>query len=114
MNDRPPVVWLSDAREYALATHHITAGLSQETFETRRSDLLAVCYCLMLVGEALSQVPKDVQALAPEISWAAIYGLRNRLVHSYWLTDTEIILRIAQNDIPSLVGSLEPLIEKVK
>jgi uncharacterized protein with HEPN domain len=114
MNDRPVVALLNDARNYALEAHQITAGLSQEVFDTRRLDRLAVCFCLTLVGEALNQVPKDVRALAPEIPWAAISGLRNRLVHSYWLIDTEIILRIARRDVPTLVASLERLVEKVK
>ena len=71
-------------------------------------------FCLTAVGEALNQVPKDVQALAPEIPWMAINGLRNRLVHGFWLIDTEIILHIAQNDAAALVRSIERLIEKIR
>lgn len=114
MNDRTAVEWLSDARNYALEAHQITSGLSQEVFDARRRDQLAVFFCLVAVGEALNQVPKDIQALAPDIPWMAINGLRNRLVHGFWLLDTDIILRIVQKDAGTLIQSIEHLIEKIR
>jgi uncharacterized protein with HEPN domain len=114
MNDRSALEWLSEARDHALEAHKFTSGLSQASFDSDRRVLFAVCFCLVVVGEALSQVPKDVQALAPDIPWTPINGLRNRLVHSYWLIDTQIILRIAQADISALVSSIDRLIEKIR
>jgi uncharacterized protein with HEPN domain len=87
MNDRSALEWLRDARSFAVEAHDMSREFGAEAFDSNRRDQLAVRYCLAVVGEALSQVPKDVQALAPEIPWVAIYGLRNRLVHGFWLID---------------------------
>jgi uncharacterized protein with HEPN domain len=114
MNDRPALAWLSDARSHALEAREIAKGFGPEKFDENRHVQLAVRYCLAVVGEALNKVPKDVQALAPEISWSAIYNLRNRLIHGFWLIDTQIILRIAQNDAEPLVASIDRLIEKIE
>jgi uncharacterized protein with HEPN domain len=114
MNDRPAPKWLRDARSFAVEAHDMSREFGPEAFDSNRRDQLAVRYCLAVVGEALSQVPKDVQALAPEIPWAAIYGLRNRLVHGFWLIDTGIILRIAQSDTQTLVASIDNLTEKIE
>jgi uncharacterized protein with HEPN domain len=114
MNDRSTLEWLREAREFALDAQNLAGGLSREAFDNDRRTLFAVCFCLVMVGEALNQVPKDVQALAPELAWIPVIGLRNRLVHSYWLTDTEIILRIAQADASVLASSLDRLIEKIR
>jgi|ERR1700681_4569676 len=114
MNDRPALAWLSDARGYALEAHQFALGLSPEAFDEQRREQLAVRYCLAVVGEALNEVPKDVQALAPEIPWSAIYGLRNRLVHGFWLIDTSIILRIALDEVAPLVASIDHLLEKIE
>jgi uncharacterized protein with HEPN domain len=114
MNDRTVLEWLRDARNFALEARQMAVEFSQETFETNRRDQLAVRYCLAVVGEALNQVPKGIQALASEVPWAAISGLRNRLVHGFWLIDTGIILRIAQNDTTTLVVSIDRLIEIIE
>ena len=114
MNDRSATEFLSDARDYALEAHSLAAGLSQAAFDADRRSQLAIFFSLAAVGEALNQVPKDIRTLAPDIPWAAINGLRNRLVHGYWLIDTQIVLRIAQEDATALVVAIERLIEKVR
>jgi uncharacterized protein with HEPN domain len=114
MTDRPTLAWLRESRGYALEAHDIARGLDEAAFDHSRRDQFAVRYCLAVVGEALSQLPKDVQALAPEIPWRAIYNLRNRLVHGYWLIDTRIVLRIAQDHTERLMESIDRLIEKIK
>jgi hypothetical protein len=114
MNDRSALAWLSDARSFAVDAQEFAFGLSLEAFDGLRREQLAVRYCLAVIGEALNEVPKDIQALAPEIPWVAIKALRNRLVHSFWLIDTGIILRIAQADIGPLVASIDHLMEKIE
>ena len=114
MNDRSALAWLSDARVFALEAREFALGLSVEAFDGHRREQLAVRYCLAVVGEALNEVPRDIRALAPEIPWMAIKALRNRLIHSFWLIDTGIILRIAQADVGPLVASIDRLMEKIK
>lgn len=114
MNDRSALEWLRDARSFANEAREIVFGLRPEPLDASRRDQLAVRYCLAVVGEALNRVPKDIQALASEIPWVAIYNLRNRLVHGFWLIDTGIILRIAQNDTTTLIVSIDRLIEKIE
>jgi uncharacterized protein with HEPN domain len=114
MNDRSALEWLSEARDHALEARKFTSGLSQESFDDDGRSRFAVNFCLIVVGEALNRIPRDVQALAPEIPWAAINGLRNRLVHGYWRIDSQVRLRIAQADISALVLSIDRLIEKFR
>lgn len=40
--------------------------------------------------------------------------LRNRLIHSFWLIDTSIVLDIAQTKIMPLVASIDQLIAKLE
>jgi uncharacterized protein with HEPN domain len=114
MNDRSALAWLRDARQFALDAQEVARGLELAEFDRRPRDRFAMQYCLAVVGEALNAIPKDVQALAPEIPWAQIYSLRNRLIHSFWLIDTSIILDIAQNKIAPLTASIDVLIEELE
>ena len=114
MNDRSPLDWLNDAKSHALEARDIVRGVDPNAFANSRRDQLAVQFCLAAAGEALNQVPKDFRGLAPDVAWTAINGLRNRLVHSFFLIDNQIIFSIAQNRTESLALAIDRLIEKIK
>ena len=114
MSERSALAWLRDARRFALDAHEIARDIGGEEFDHERRDQFAIQFCLIVVGEALNETPKDVQALAPEIPWRAIYNLRNRLIHGFWLIDTRIVLDIAQSKTIPLVASIDRLIAKLE
>jgi len=37
------------------------------------------------MGEAVSVLPAGIKNESPEIKWAAIMGMRNRLIHEYFV-----------------------------
>jgi uncharacterized protein with HEPN domain len=51
-----------------------------------------------------------VRALAPEIPWPKIIGMRNVLVHGYFEVDTEIVWDAASRDVPALRPAVERLL----
>ena len=51
-------------------------------------------------------VLRDTAAAHPEVPWARIAGLRNRIVHDYFGLDLEIIWQILQVDLPQLKSQL--------
>ncbi len=55
-------------------------------------------------------MPEDVRALAPEIPWHKIVGMRNVLVHGYFDIDTDIVWDAATRDLPA---ALKPGIEQL-
>jgi uncharacterized protein with HEPN domain len=68
--------------------------------EAQRRD--AALFRIAIIGEAASQLPAEVQALAPEIPWSKVRGMRNHIIHGYWQVDLE---RVAE----TLALDLEPL-----
>jgi uncharacterized protein with HEPN domain len=71
---------------------------------------LAIVRLMEVVGEAANRIPKEEQSKHPEIPWAQIIALRNRLIHGYDAIDYEILWRILNNDLPGLVLSLERIL----
>ena len=73
---------------------------------------------LQIIGEAARALPQDVRALAPDVPWQKIIGMRNVLVHGYFEIDTDIVWDAATRDIPALMPSIERLLttleQKVK
>jgi len=69
---------------------------------------------LQIIGEAARAIPPDVRALAPDVPWQKIIGMRNVLVHGYFEIDTDIVWDAATRDIPALKPSIERLLTALK
>jgi uncharacterized protein with HEPN domain len=65
---------------------------------------------LQIIGEAARTLPEEVRALAPEIEWPKIIGMRNVLVHGYFDIDTDIVWTAASRDAPALKPGIEQLL----
>lgn len=94
----------------AIAAIERHSGRGREDFE--RDELLQVWFLrhLQIIGEAARHLPKDVQALAPEIPWSQIIGMRNILVHGYFDIDTDIVWEAVTQDVPSIKPAVERLL----
>lgn len=86
-----------------------TAGLDREDFLSRRLVYDATLRNLELLGEAARNVPEQARALAPEIPWRRIVGVRNVLIHGYLGIDDDIIWDIVRNEVEKLLMALEKL-----
>jgi uncharacterized protein with HEPN domain len=65
---------------------------------------------LQIIGEASRGLPEDVRALAPEIPWSNIIGMRNILAHGYFDIDTDIVWEAATRGVPNLKPAVERLL----
>lgn len=97
---------LDHARE-ALA---MVEGKSRANLDSERQLNLALVRLLEIVGEAAGRVSRDEQATHPQIPWAEIVGLRNRLIHGYDSVDLDIVWQILKHDVPSLAEALERIL----
>jgi uncharacterized protein with HEPN domain len=68
---------------------------------------LALVRLLEIVGEAASRVTNPTRAEYPDIPWAQIVSLRNRLFHGYDAVDLNILWKILTEDLPELIDQLK-------
>ena len=107
MRDMPQL--LDDMVESALAIIEYTRGLTEAAFQSDRMAQDAVIRRFEILGEAANQVPEYYRQQHPEIPWGFMAGMRNRLIHGYFLVDFDILWRTIQLDIPPLESSLRLL-----
>ena len=88
------------------------AGRARADLDIDRMLVHALVRCIEIIGEAASQVTVPYRELHPELPWAAIVGMRNRLVHAYFDVDLDRVWDTVQQDLPDLVRNLEPLVSK--
>ena len=80
-----------------------TRGMDYVRFSVDTKTLKAVELNLIVIGEAASQIPSDVEEQFPQIPWPLMRAMRNRLVHVYFSVDEKLLWDTIQNDLPVLV-----------
>jgi len=68
---------------------------------------LGLVKCLEIVGEAAGRFSEAFRGRHPDVAWAQIVGMRNRLVHAYFEIDCEQVWRALTEDLPPLIERLE-------
>jgi uncharacterized protein with HEPN domain len=98
---------LHDARMAAQEIVDLSDGVSQEAFDQNRLLRLSVWKLLEIVGEALRQAEVLEPSLVHSIpDLRKIIDTRNRITHGYDSIDFDLILIIAQDEVPRLVDHL--------
>ncbi len=80
---------------------------TRDSFEADEVTHLALLHLIQRLGEAASRLSADFRADHPEFPWAEMIGMRNRIVHGYDDLDTDIVWRVATEDIEPVVAALE-------
>lgn len=85
-------------------------SMSREDFERSKLHQDAVMRNLEIIGEAASKISLETRNALPQIPWSDIIGMRNRLIHEYFRIDLQKVWDTVQNDIPSLIALIEPIV----
>ncbi len=88
-----------------------TAGMNLAAFEKNPTVIRSVLYSIGVIGEAVKVVDSDFKAAHPEIPWRAIAGIRDRIVHEYFRTNTRRIWDVLQDDLDPLERALKVAID---
>lgn len=77
--------------------------------EIQEDEVLLDCimFRLVQISENSGKLTEDFKKSCKQISWSAIRGLRNRLVHDYGEVDLTIVYDTIKNDIPKLLQQLQ-------
>ncbi len=113
MSRRNPEASLLDMSLYATEAVELLDGASLEELAGNRERQLALTRLVEIVGEAAHRIPQSVQEQYPQIPWADIVGMRNRLVHGYDNIDLDLLWDTIINDLPPLIAQLEEMIKEL-
>lgn len=97
---------LNHIRDAAREALEHAAGRRREDLDTDRQLLHALVRCIEIIGEAANNVSSDLQEEHPEIPWAQIVGMRNRLVHGYFDINCAIVWKTVQEEMAPLISNI--------
>ena len=105
----PPRTWRQRVEDIIDAVERIldlTVAADLDAFSANPMLHDAVLYNFVVIGEAASHVPPDVQARHPTVPWRDIRGMRNFVAHVYHGVNDEIVWDTITDDLPPLVSKL--------
>jgi uncharacterized protein with HEPN domain len=95
-----------DAAQEAVRSAH---GRVRSDLDRDRVWTLGLVKCIEIVGEAAGRVSAETRCQYPDIPWASIVAMRNRLVHGYFDMDLDQIWKTLVEDLPPLIAQLEKI-----
>jgi uncharacterized protein with HEPN domain len=72
---------------------------------------LALVRLVEIIGEAAARLSDDLKMKHSDIPWAAIVGMRNRLVHAYFDIDLDVVWDTVTVAVPDLLKQVETILE---
>ncbi|MEP6988760.1 MAG: HepT-like ribonuclease domain-containing protein, partial [Chloroflexota bacterium] len=85
--------------------------ITEDGFKADQLRIDGVLFNLMIIGEAVKNLPDDMKAKTPEIQWRNIGRFRDRVVHHYFSTNIDIVWEIVQDYLPALRKHVETLLD---
>lgn len=104
-------LYLEDIRTSCEKIEAYTEDMDQDAFESDSLTAEAVAWNLVVLGEAVKQLPADLTDREPGIDWRKIAGFRDVLVHAYFGLDTDIVWDVVENKIGPLAEAAQRLLE---
>jgi uncharacterized protein with HEPN domain len=85
-------------------------GMDKTAFANDLKTQSAIAHQLMVIGEAVKRLSPELREGHPEIPWALIAGMRDKLIHGYDIVDMEEVWKTATTDVPELLSLIKPLL----
>jgi uncharacterized protein with HEPN domain len=107
---KPDIVRLQHMVDAANEALSFVAQKSRTDLATDRALALALVKSIEIVGEAASKVSRELRSQSPEIPWTDIVAMRNRLIHSYFDVNLDIVWQTVTVELPPLVKQIQELL----
>jgi uncharacterized protein with HEPN domain len=102
-------LYLNDILQGIEKVERFIADTDFEEFKSDDMRIDSVLYNLMVIGEAVKNIPEELQKQFPEIRWRDIARFRDRVVHHYFSIDLTVIWDIVQIHLPALRERVEEI-----
>ncbi|MGH9396295.1 MAG: HepT-like ribonuclease domain-containing protein [Terriglobia bacterium] len=87
-------------------------GRSRADLELDPMLSLALVRLLEIIGEAARGASNVFRDAHPEIPWSKMAGMRDRLIHSYFDINLDVVWETVTQDLPFLITQIEKIADK--
>ena len=87
-------------------------GMTLEAYLADEKTRFAVMRGYEIMGEAVRHLPEQLRAANPDIPWATMTAVRNRVIHAYFGIDDSILFTTVEAELKPLLPRLEALLRE--
>jgi len=114
--DRGDIQRIKHMKRYCedIAGFIVRFGEDYKVFSTDSAYFNAISMCILQIGELANGLSDEFRSATKEqVQWNLIRGMRNWIAHAYKEVETDVVWGTAKDDIPSLLGFCNGIIERV-
>lgn len=104
------IIRLRHMLDAAKAAVSFIKGRDRASLDNDQQKIFALENAVEIIGEAAIKLSKECREDLPQIPWAKIISMRNRLIHAYSDINLDILWKTAVEDAPVLIAELEKII----
>ncbi len=87
-------------------------GMTLEAYLEDEKTRYAVMRGYEIMGEAVRHLPAQLKTANPDIPWATMTAVRNRVIHGYFGIDDSILFTTVEAELKPLLPRLEALLRQ--
>ncbi len=106
---RKAELFIKDILEYMGRAEEYVEGYNLNNFLVDKKTCDSVLRCLEVIGEATKGVPDVLRNNYPSVPWRDMAGMRDKVIHGYFVVDYEMVWLVVKEDIPII----KPMILKI-
>ncbi|MDO9107957.1 MAG: DUF86 domain-containing protein [Coriobacteriia bacterium] len=111
---RNEIAYVADMVEACERVMIFASGRSDEDLLDREQPYRgAILHQLTILGEAAKHVDADRRSQWPDIPWADIAGMRDKLVHYYQGIDERIVIWVSRTSVPAILWQLREMLAEM-
>ena len=85
--------------------------LTYERFVADQTLRRAFVRSLEIIGEAVKNLPTEFRVSHPEVAWRPMAQMRDRLIHSYFGVDYQLVWDVVSEKLPELKRNIQRIID---
>ena len=113
MSKHDPKITLLQIAECARRAQELCVGKTLPELVADWRSALAFERVLEVLGEAAKRLPLELRERYPGVPWKLVAGMRDRVSHGYDAVDYQTLWDAVQQDVPSLLATVETMIREL-
>ena len=114
MSERNYILYIKDIFEYMERAEKHLEKLKREEFFNDDKTCDAVIRCIEVIGEATKNIPIAIRNRYPSIPWRDMAGMRDKIIHGYFVVDFENVWLVVKEEIPKLKPKIQNVLEDLE
>jgi len=109
---KDPLLFITHMEECIEDIEIYMSGKSRDDFLADKMLQDAVVRKLMIIGEAVKNLPAEFTSKYPKVPWSDIARTRDKLVHDYFGVDLKLTFDIVAEDLPELKKQIARILKR--